>query len=101
MLKGDDIKRLIKSTENWQVEFKLAKGGVPDTFWESYSAFANTDGGVVVLGVREQDGVRTIEGVTNPDQMIQNIWNAANDTGRVSANVLFNRQVYAVSCGKK
>ena len=38
MLKGDDIKRLVKNAENWQVEFKLAKGGVPDTFWESYSS---------------------------------------------------------------
>lgn len=28
MLKGDDIKQLIKSTENWRVEFKLAKGDV-------------------------------------------------------------------------
>lgn len=44
MLKGDDIKRLVMRAKNWQVEFKLAKGGVPDTFWESYSAFANTDG---------------------------------------------------------
>ena len=35
MLKGDDIKRLIKSAKNWQVEFKLAKGGVGDTFWET------------------------------------------------------------------
>lgn len=35
MLKGEDIKRLVKNAENWQVEFKLAKGGVPDTFWES------------------------------------------------------------------
>lgn len=101
MLKGDDIKRLVKKAENWQFEFKLAKGGVPDTFWESYSAFANTDGGVIVLGVRDQNGVRTIEGVANPDQMIQNIWNAANDSGRVSANVLFNRQVYSVVCSKK
>ena len=101
MLVANDIKRLVKSAENWQVEFKLAKGGVPDTFWESYSAFANTDGGVIVLGVQDQDGERTIEGVPNPDQMIQNIWNAANDTGRVSANVLFNRQVYSVVCGKK
>ena len=29
MLKGEDIKRLVKNAENWQVEFKLAKGGVP------------------------------------------------------------------------
>ena len=35
MLRGDDIKRLVKNAENWQVEFKHAKGGVFDTFWES------------------------------------------------------------------
>ena len=60
MLKGDDIKRLVKNAENWQVEFKLAKGGVPDTFWESYSAFANTDGGVIsssLINVSERSGM--------------------------------------------
>ena len=30
MLKGDDIKRLVKEAENWQVEFKLAKDGNRD-----------------------------------------------------------------------
>ena len=35
MLKGDDIKRFVKEAEDWQVEFKLAKGGVLDTFWLS------------------------------------------------------------------
>ena len=45
MRKGDDIKRLVKNAENWQVEFKLAKGGVPDTFGEPCSAIANADGG--------------------------------------------------------
>ena len=59
MLKGDDIKRLVKNGENWQVEFKLAKGGVPDTFWESYSAFANTDGGDLrsLINVGERSGM--------------------------------------------
>ena len=45
MLNCSDIKRLVKNAENWQVEFKHAKGGIPDTFWETYLAFANTDGG--------------------------------------------------------
>ena len=60
MLKGDDIRRFVKNVENWQVEFKLAKGGVPDTFWESYSAFANTDGGVIsssLINVGERSGM--------------------------------------------
>lgn len=43
MQRGDDTKRLVKNAENWQVEFKLANGRIPDTFQESYSALANTD----------------------------------------------------------
>ena len=59
MLVANDIQRLVKSVENWQVEFKLAKGGVPDTFWESYSAFANTDGGDLrsLINVGERSGM--------------------------------------------
>lgn len=101
MLTKDDIRRLLTESETDAVEFKRAKGGVPTSFWESYSAFANTDGGVIVLGVAENDGKRTIVGVSDADKMIADIWNAANNPQRVSANVLFNHQVYKVKCGSK
>lgn len=46
MLKGDDIKWLVRNAGNRQVEFKLAKGGVPDTFWESvFERRGSADGG--------------------------------------------------------
>lgn len=45
MLKGEDIKRLVKNAENWQVEFKLAKGGVPDTFGIPYPSHSGMVGG--------------------------------------------------------
>ena len=94
MLTQSDIKRLIDGGETAAVEFKLAKGGVPASLWESYSAFANTDGGVIVLGVGESGGKRYVVGIANADKMVADIWNAANNPQRVSANVLFNRQVY-------
>ena len=96
MLKKGDIKRLLAKSETDAVEFKLAKGGVPASFWESYSAFANTDGGVIILGVKEDGGKHSVVGVPNANKLVADVWNAANNPQRVSANVLFNHQVYKV-----
>ena len=55
-MKREEIKKLVAKSENAAVEFKRAKGGVPADFWPSYSAFANTDGGVILLGAKEVGG---------------------------------------------
>lgn len=97
----EELKKLIKTGENGVVEFKRGRGGVPGDFWPSYSAFANTDGGVIVLGVKEEKCVRVVEGVENAEKVRADLWNAANNPDKVSDNVLSNKRVYSLEIDGK
>lgn len=100
-MKSEEIKKLVAMSENAAVEFKRARGGVPADFWPSYSAFANTDGGTVILGVREKDGKCEVEGLPDVKKTVADIWNAVNNAEKISANVLFNESIYPVDVDGK
>ena len=97
-LTAKQIERLVKQGEVVHTECKDASGGLPDSLWESYSAFANTDGGVILLGAKEVDGKFSITGVQNAAALIKRFWDCVNNREKVSVNILFDRHVYSVKC---
>ena len=97
-LTARQIERLVKQGEVVHTECKDASGGLPDSLWESYSSFANTDGGVILLGVKEVGRKFSIAGVPKAATLIKRFWDGVNNREKVSVNILFDRHVYSVKC---
>jgi ATP-dependent DNA helicase RecG len=79
---------LTPTSEGNDIEFKAARGGLPGAFWETYSAMANTQGGRIILGVSEKQGVLAWDGVPDAAALRTVLWNQLNDRNKISANLL-------------
>ena len=81
--------------EGNRYEAKLASDGLPSSIWETYTVFANTDGGLILLGVKEnKDHTFEIAGVKNPESLIKIFWDTVNNQNKVSLNILMNKHLY-------
>ena len=93
-----ELKDLLEFGEKISLECKKAGSGLPKSIWSTYSAFANTVGGVILLGIEEsnEDGSLfpkyVIRGVKNADNLIRDFWNTINSDS-VNANILSDDNV--------
>ena len=93
--------------ESVALECKLAagrdgKGALPEDFWPTYSGFANANGGLVLLGLREKNGGFILEGLDNPDKLRTELFNNLNNRQKVSVNLLSDQLVQELEIeGKK
>jgi len=79
--------------EGQDVEYKDARGGLPKNLWETYSAFANSDGGTLWLGITQRDSVLDVHGVADAERLVSDFWNTINNRGKVSRNLLSSGNV--------
>lgn len=89
-----DFSRLEQYREDNRLEAKRAIGGLPVSIWESYSAFANASGGVILLGVEEyRDKSLHPVDLPDPSGILQDFWRGLNNRDLVSANILRDENV--------
>lgn len=83
--------------ENHRLEAKKALGGLPESLWETVSAFANTRGGVIFLGV-EEDPDHSLHPIDLPDpqRLVDEFWRIIQDPKRFSACVLDKKDVQII-----
>ena len=87
-----EILELLHFGEHIHLECKKAESTLPKSVWETYSSFANTDGGVILFGVEEHmkeisfDRRFSFVSLNNPAQRIKDFWDTCkwyNKTYRI------------------
>ena len=92
-----DLQHIDQYREDNRLEAKQAQKGLPVSVWETYSAFANTDGGLILLGVTEHpDRSLEIIGVNEPEKLLSDFWNTINNPQKINVNILTNHCVQVI-----
>lgn len=59
--------------EKDNIEYKEAKNKLPKSIYKTVSSFANTKGGIIVLGIKQQNDKLIRQGVENPQQLVDDL----------------------------
>ncbi|MGT2934234.1 RNA-binding domain-containing protein [Streptococcus catagoni] len=76
--------------ENKHLEYKAAKRSLPKDFWETYSSFANTEGGRVILGITDD---LEVQGVSDPVKIQGELFTNLNNIQKVNKNLISDKNI--------
>ena len=91
-----DIRIILEMGERLTLECKKAEGQLPKSVWETYSSFANTVGGTILLGISEnlsetnQEKRFEVIGVADPKKMKKDLFDTLN-SNKVNRNILTDK----------
>jgi ATP-dependent DNA helicase RecG len=103
---GDNLD-LANLTEAYDLECKAAqgrdgRGELPDDVWKSYSAMANADGGIILLGVQEKPrGIFRALGLADVERVRRALWDNLHNRKQISINLLTESDVQPIMLGGK
>jgi predicted HTH transcriptional regulator len=96
-----DVKELLNKGEKVDIECKESDSKLSRSIWETYSSFANTNGGYIFLGIKEDKKKKLpeerfqIQGIQNYDVQVKAFWDTVN-SDKVNKNILKDEDVQIV-----
>ncbi|PNV62531.1 AAA family ATPase [Clostridium sp. chh4-2] len=103
MSKSFELSQFDSYKEDNRREVKKANGGLPNDMWETYSAYANTYGGVIILGVKELENKHwktTGLKAEDKEKLLDNLWNLLHNPKKVNINLLSETDVEIYEVGE-
>lgn len=90
---------LYDGKESCELEFKSAAGGFPQSFWETYSSFANTQGGIIILGIKEKNGRFILDGISaeQAEKYRHDFFNLMHNKEKVNMPLLRDNDVQIIT----
>ena len=100
MSKEFNISHFDEYREDNRREVKKANGGLPNSLWDTYSAFANCYGGVIILGIKEEEnGSWRTTGLKNAAKLRKDFWDTINNPKKVNLNLLSDDDIQTYTIG--
>ena len=99
MIEINTLADLTALKESFDIEVKKAtgtngNGAIPKNFWDTYSSFANTHGGNILLGVAEDtDKNLILVGLLNPEKLVKDLFDTLNNRQKTNVNLLSDDNV--------